>query len=116
MPRTAYSSTHFFKDNNRRTSQRANPMAKGVILGIEPARWTHQGTCLPSRSERLHNFSPIGFSNCSEPISLDLPNIPLEYGSFIILLLYPIYQVWGQAGRCLVYFIGWLTSKSCNKT
>lgn len=57
------------KEDERRTSQRANPMAKEVTLGVQPAIWNHQETYLPSRAERPHNFHPIGFDNCSEPIA-----------------------------------------------
>lgn len=61
-------------------------MAKDVTLGVEPAIWNYQRVHLPSRAESPHNFHPVGFDNCSEPILLDIPTIPLEYGSFIILL------------------------------
>lgn len=56
------------KEDDRRTSQRANPIAKEVTLGAEPAIWNHQETHLPSRAERPHDFHPVGSDNCSEPI------------------------------------------------
>lgn len=97
--------SNFTKEDDRRTFQRANLMAKEVTLGVQTAIWSHQETHLPYRAERTHNFHPVGFDNCSEPIFLDVPTLPLEYGSFTILLvLYHVYQVQGQAGRYLAFY------------
>ena len=44
------------KAENRRESHWANPMAKEVTVGVEPAIWNHKGTRLPPGAERPHGM------------------------------------------------------------
>lgn len=77
-------------------------MAKGVTLAIELARQTQQRIHLPSRAEKPHNSYPVGSDNCSEPVALDSPTLPLEYGSFYHPIAGPPCM---RTGRKITWFL-----------